>query len=1122
MKYDAKMKTSRQREHKYMRLCSAVTLLALFALIGAFQLYAQTITTGELGGTVVDPSGAVVPDATVQLKSLDEGSVSVVKSNAGGYYKFAVLKPGNYTITISATGFKSSQQRVAIALGASVAANFKLELGSSTTTVEVSATVEGVDTENANLNTNFDANQVALLPNPGNDLSAVALTAPGVVMNTAGGATYGGGNYEFYGLPAVSNLFTYDGANDNDPYFNVNSTGATNLSLGLNDVQETTVVANGYSGSYGGLAGANINFVSKSGTNAFHGNAEYWWNGRTLNANDYFFNQNGLPRPFVNDNQYATSFGGPIVKNKAFFFFDYEGIKLLIPSPTSVTIPTPAFATAVEGNVPASQLPFYTKIFANYARVNQAGAQQIPGGGCANVTAVGGVAFGAGNPCTVSQNAALASNAHDYLWVGRYDENIGNNDKLFIRAQHEHGFQPSYTDPFNPAFNLVSDQPEWQSQASETHTFGANIVNNFVASMTWYAAAFAITNEAANIAALPSTTSVFDSSLSTLNLEGNNQPQGRNITQYQFVDDFSWIRGRHNIQLGVNFRRDDVSDKTLGIETLPTLDFGSLADFVNGTGTPATPGGLATFGLQAFPSGTEVPIAMYGLGAYVADNIKVTRDLTVTLSFRMDHLSNPVCQTNCFQRLNGTFEALSHTGPLNAAILSGQHNAFPSVTPLAAEPKFGFAWSPRGSQKTVVRGGIGIFADSLPTGAIDAFIQAAPLDPIFQAINGLPAPATGPTSLTALLAASDAGFKANYAGGGAVNPINFTNSTKVVVPRYYEWSLEVQQSLGWHTTLSTMYVENHGSHEEIPNAAENAYSPTPFANLPTTLPDARFNLVTQIENAANSNYDGFVVSAKHSFTGGFQFQASYTFSHALDEISNNSFSPFGLAFNGNFPDMVYQQNPANIHQNYGNADYDVRHNFTMNYVWSDAFRHLTSWGPNALIKGWTFSGTIFRHSGLPITPYSSAVTSTLQGTNYGNGETYVTADLIGSSPTNCSGQAAKVNNPCWSASNFADPVGTYGDVRRNSFHGPGFFDTDFSVEKGFGIPKWEGAQFSVGARFFNFFNHPNFGFPVTNIASPQFGEILAPAVSTPTTIYGSGLGADASPRVIQLQAKFQF
>ena len=175
----------------------------------------------------------------------------------------------------------------------------------------------------------------------------------------------------------------------------------------------------------------------------------------------------GCPRPFVNDNQYATSFGGPIVKNKAFFFFDYEGIRLLIPSPTSVTVPTPAFAAAVEGNVPASQLPFYTKIFANYARINQAGAQQIPGGGCANVTTVGAIAFGAGNPCTVSQNAALASNAHDYLWVGRYDENIGNNDKLFIRAQHEHGFQPSYTDPFNPAFNLVSDQPEWQSQASE-------------------------------------------------------------------------------------------------------------------------------------------------------------------------------------------------------------------------------------------------------------------------------------------------------------------------------------------------------------------------------------------------------------------------------------------------------------------------------------------------------------------------------------------------------------------------------------------------------------------------------------------------------------------------------
>jgi hypothetical protein len=1012
-----------------------------------------------------------------------------------------------------------------VTLGADVAANIQLTVSSSQETVEVTGQVATVETEDANLATNFDNRQVALLPNPGNDLSAVAMTAPGVVTNTAGGATYGGGNFEIYGLPATSNLFTYDGANDNDPYFNINNTGATNLSLGLNDVQEAAVVVNGYSGAYGGLAGANINYVSKSGTNAFHGNALYWWNGRALNANNYFRNQTTpvTPRPFVNDNQYAGSFGGPIKKDKAFFFFDYEGIRLLIPAPTTVNIPTPAFQAAVLGNIPASQVPLYNQIFGNFNRVSPAGALPIAGGGCGSLTAIGATAFGAGNPCAVQQQAGLSSNAHDYSWVGRYDENISNNDKLFVRAQHEHGFQPSYTDPFNPAFNLQSDQPEWQSQVSETHTFGANKVNNFVASMTWYSAAFSVPNQAANAAALPVTLNLNDGTLSTLNFQGDNQPQGRNITQYQFVDDFSWIRGRHTFKVGINFRRDDISDKTLGPLAFPTVNFASLADFANGTGVPIGTAPLADLWIQAFPTKTEVPIALYQLGAYVADDVKVTNSLKLTLSLRLDHLSNPVCNINCFQRLTGPFQSISHTGALNTSIESNLNTAFPSVTAVAAQPKFGFAYTPFGLKNTVIRGGVGVFADSLPTGALDAFLQAAPLDPVFIVANGLPAPGSGATSLSAIAQGANANFNANYRAGLPLsNALNFTNATKVVVPRYYEWSLEVQQGIGWHTTLSTMYVGNHGSHEEISNQAMNAYSPTPFGNLPTTVPDARFGVVNQIQNVANSNYSGLVVSARHSFTGGFQFQASYTWSHALDEISNNSLSPFGEAFNGNFPDIIYPEDPFNIRRfNYGNADYDVRHNFSMNYVWSDAFRHLTSLGPNALMKGWTFSGTIFGRDGLPITPYSPADTSALTGTNYGNGTQYILANVVGPTTHSCSGAAAKPNNPCWSAGSFADPVNNFGNIRRNSFRGPNFFDTDFSVEKGFGIPKWEAAQFSIGARFFNFFNHPNFNYPITNINSPQFGQILS-TVSTPTTIYGSGLGADASPRVIQLQAKFQF
>ena len=192
-----------------MRFRSLAIFLAIFALAGTLQVWAQTITTGELAGTVTDPSGAVVANAPVQLKSLDEGSVNNQNTSNNGYYHFAYLKPGNYSITVNAPGFQTAEKKVTVALGAAASANFQLGLGSSTTTVEVTTGAQAIETEDANLTANFNARQVELLPNPGNDLSAVALTAPGAVMNTAGGAMFGGGNFEVNGLPATSNLFTY-------------------------------------------------------------------------------------------------------------------------------------------------------------------------------------------------------------------------------------------------------------------------------------------------------------------------------------------------------------------------------------------------------------------------------------------------------------------------------------------------------------------------------------------------------------------------------------------------------------------------------------------------------------------------------------------------------------------------------------------------------------------------------------------------------------------------------------------------------------------------------------------------------------------------------------------------
>lgn len=1120
---------------RFMRKSAVLcVLLALLATIA----WAQNLTNGGVSGTITDPSGAVIANATVSLKNRGTGATQTTHTNSTGYYTFPFVQPGEYAVTVSEQGFQSVSRNLTVSLNSNTSANLQLALTSEQQTVEVTGSTATVETEDANLDTVFDSRQVSLLPNPGNDLSAVALSAPGVVMNTTGGATFGGGNYEFYGLPSNSNVFTYDGANSNDPFFQINNTGATNLTLGLNDVQETSVVTNGYSGQYGGLAGADINYVSKSGSNAFHGNAIWWWNGRVMNANNYFLNQQGASRPFVNANQYAGSIGGPIKKDKAFFFFDYEGIRLLIPAPLPVNVPTRAFENAVISNLNATgqgvQVPFYNAMFGAYNNAPGSNAAQnvLPKGGCDDVTRLAGVTFGASNPCALTYTGATSAGTHDYLVVGRYDQNLGNNDKLFARVQHEAGLQATYIDPLTSAFNAHSSQPEWQGQLSETHTFGTDKVNNFVGYVQWYSAQFTMVNQAAANVISPFTVFFNDGSLFNINNLGSFFPQGRNVTQYGIVDDFSWVRGNHNFKVGVNFRRDDVSDHNFGLIT-PLIVPITLGDFAAGT---------AGFAEQNFAKNTDVPIALYQLGWYVSDEWKATNNLKLTLSMRFDHLSNPICQVNCFTRLTAPFDQLDRAAPVNQAILTGVHTAFPSVTSVVYQPKVGFAWSPFGARNTVIRGGAGIFSDAIPSLAIDQVLDNAPNDPQFS-VGGLGiSPAAGVNSDIGALAAANTSFVNNFASGGAVTPFNFFNGGAVRVPRYYEWDLEVQQALGWRTTLSAKYVGNHGSYEEMTNPALNAYTPfsaannlplAPFANLPVsnTAPDPRFGVVGQIQNVGNSNYNGLVLSLAHSFTGGFQFQAGYTYSHSLDDISNNSLNPFGVNSQTN-ADIVFPIDQTNIRKyNYGNSDYDVRHSFNMNYVWSDAFRHLTSRGPNALIKGWTLSGTIFAHGGLPYSIFSSAMTAALHNSNWGSSAaatgTSALAVITGNTSVDCGPSAAQIvngtHNACYSAANFADPssVTGFGNQRRNQFRGPGYFDTDFGVEKAFGLPKWESAQFSIGARFFNLFNHPNFAFPVTDVDNGQFGQILK-TVSQPTTIYGSGLGADASPRVIEIQAKFTF
>lgn len=1106
---------------------SAVMLLLIVLGGSASELKAQSVTSGDIVGVVADPSGAVLPNIKVTLKSDAKGNTQVQSTNSHGTYRFSLLAPGSYTVSVAAPGFQEAMMSGVVTIGQATTLNVVLSLGGATSTVEVTSDAPLLQTENADVSTSFSQTQISQVPNPGNDLSYVAQTAPGVIQNTQGG----NGNFSAYGLPATSNLFTLNGQNENDPFLNLNNSGATNLLLGNNDVQEATVVTNGYSGEYGTLAGANVNYVTKSGDNRFHGNALYWWNGRVLNANSYFNNQNGTPRPFVNANQWAASIGGPIKKDKTFFFVDTEGLRFVLPTSTNVRIPSSQFETATLANLasvsPAS-VPFYQQLFNLYNNAPGASraANILPGGGCGSFSLPGG------GPCALQFNSTVGQLSTEWLLAARVDQNLGNNDRLFGQFRTDHGFQATVTDAISPLFNLGSRQPQYEGQLEETHSLGANAVNQFIASGQYYSALFDLNNLQAAQQALPFRVGFSGTTFSPLGRFLGIVPQGRNVSQYQFVDDFSIAKGNHSLKFGITFRRNNIGDFDPGIGSIGASNSTTLSSFFNGDG------GVY---FQSFPSQSRQPVALYDLGFYGQDEWHIKPNLKLTFSLRGEHFSDPVCQTNCFAHFSGDFLNISHdpNQPYNQAIVSGQHQVLPNYTAVEWLPRFGFSWTPFGLKSTVVRGGFGLFADSFPGNIADQLLSNPPLQVGFNIAGGPLSPDVA-NNQAQLAAQSNAAFRSAFANGGTLGSIQNsvpgftpptfnTVATRIQNPRYQEWNLELQQLLGQKTSLTLNYVGNHGVHEVVQNPGLNAFCdqgclsalnngnpPTvsQFGSLPTSALDPRFSTVTETSSSGDSNFNGLTVSvARH--TTNLTVQGNYTWSHAQDDVSNGGLLNFNATTNSS---ILAPIDPFNLRRfNYGNSDYDTRHYLSVNYVYNVPHK----FGPSALLEGWTVAGTVFARSGLPFTVVDSNAYGILNGENYGIAATSsVPAQVLGGSQS-CTSQAANPATPCLLASDFAFATTGFGGQRRNQFTGPRFFNTDFTVTKMFKVPHWESAHFGVGAQFFNIFNHPHFDQPDADIASQTFGRIINP-VASPTSIFGSFLGADASPRLVQLHATFTF
>ncbi|HTC34983.1 MAG TPA: carboxypeptidase-like regulatory domain-containing protein, partial [Bryobacteraceae bacterium] len=485
----------------------------------------QGETTSAIVGSVVDPAGAAIFGASVTVTNVENGLKRSVKTDDSGRFSFPQLKPGRYSVKAEADRFEPQQNNsVSAQLGQKQTVDFRLNIASASATVLVQEQAPLINPDNPNTSTTLSARALEDLPNPGGDMTYPIQFAAGALINTAGsgndfvGGTNGYGNVQFNGLPSLSNGYIVDGLETNDPLTNLNSGLSTNLVLGLNSIAEVTVNTVSYAVDQGRYGASQVNYVTKSGTNQFHGNLYELWNGSKLNAADFFTNATpGNHKPRSTVNHFGGSLGGPIVHDKLFFFFDSEWVRIALPIVTATTIPTPAFQNYVlqqlpRGGVdsitgstyqPAPQLvPFYQKLFALYGNTTGTPLAVL---GCP-FNSNGAVAAGIppnGNGCANRQSVSHSSDDREQVQTARIDYNIDTNNMAWFRFQSDTGLQAAYTDPINAIFNAISPQPLYSFAAGYTHVFSAHLVNYFNPAFSWYESLFGPADFEKTLAAFP-------------------------------------------------------------------------------------------------------------------------------------------------------------------------------------------------------------------------------------------------------------------------------------------------------------------------------------------------------------------------------------------------------------------------------------------------------------------------------------------------------------------------------------------------------------------------------------------------------------------------------------------
>ena len=1053
-------------------LLLGVTLLCGFFVANA--AFAQ-VGTGSIQGTVSDSSGAIIAGASVTVTNTQTGGVTPITANTQGRYVAPDLLVGTYDVQAKMTGFQTQiHTGVVITVGQNVIVDFSLPVGQVSETVTVEGATTQVETTSAEISAQIGEQQVQQLPLNGRNYEQLILLAPGVQTVTTGAQSsfYGREpSYSIAGSRPEGQELLLDGANIQGFWNHGAGNSIIGTSLGVEAIGEFQVLTNSYSARFGG-SGSVMNATTKSGTNAFHGSVYDFFRNNVLDARDTF-NTTDSPMDPYRQNQFGGAVGGPIKKDKLFFFVNYEGIRRLRGFSLVTSVPD---AQARVGILPGlGQLPLNPTSAAIMA-LYPTGGTEICGDGRVLPDCSGDLGPTGLDQLTV--NGPEPAN-EDYVNT-RWDYVLSEKNTIFGRYVFDDG---SLVDPTVSPVGLYPETSKGRNQyvtIGDKEVFSSNLINDARFTFTRSKMRAFVTGE--------------NPVLQFFSLYGENRQDGTVIVGggptpigpsaftpdfelqnvFSVNDDVFWVHGKHSFEIGAEFRRLQ-SPLANGFFEDQGWNFPSYASFIEGM--PVAPGPPITL-LGALPglANSYRSFRESDLFPYIQDTWKVSRTVTLNLGLRYDFISNPVEAHN----LLCAFIDPSSPSTTGCTPVSHVFASNPSVKSL--DPRVGVAWDPFADHKTSIRAGAGLFHDPIQVRNYHpAFIFAGPFQTaVSLCVFGGP-PCSYPTPFL-----------------GITIPIPTIGEALEYDPRVTPFVLQynfgVQREISKNTVFSLSYVGSRGYYLMVQNDL-NPEIPTIDVNGQRTFPpgsprqNPNLGSIAFNKPQGSSWYNSMQAYLTHNLGANLQFQVSYTYSKCIDYGS----VAFGLEA-GNSGQQA-QSDPYDLTRDKGVCDFDVRHNFVANTVYRLPFRG------NRWVEGWQVSGILTARSGTPFSVQNGIDQANL---NDPAGQPGDRPNLTGESIVPAGGRSVHglwINRSAFQP----QPFGTLGDLRRNAFFGPRFVNLDTSLTKVTRIT--EGTNLEFRAEMFNLFNHPNYGLPVSILTSRDFGRIL---------------GTVGTSRQIQFALKFSF